>query len=67
MKMKLILDRDCKEGGNGGNAGGNFRPIKPSGGSASGGEGDAAMFIQKSSKMNDMTEFDEGFDEEGLF
>lgn len=54
-------------GGNGGNAGGNFRPIKPSGGSASGGEGDAAMFIQKSSKMNDMTEFDEGFDEEGLF
>jgi replicative DNA helicase len=54
-------------GGNQGGGGGNFRPIKPSGGAQSGGEGDAAMFIQKSSKMNDMAEFDEGFDEEGLF
>jgi len=25
------------------------------------------MFIQKPSKMNEMTEFDEGFDEEALF
>jgi len=43
-----------------------FKPIGP-GNSGAQGEGGAAMFIQKSSKMNQMTEFDEGFDEEDLF
>jgi replicative DNA helicase len=43
-----------------------FKPIGPRD-SGAGGDGGAAMFIQKSSKMNQMTEFDEGFDEEDLF
>nr|MCU0388082.1 DnaB-like helicase C-terminal domain-containing protein [Chitinophagaceae bacterium] len=43
----------------------NFKPVKPSTGGSDG--GDAAMFIQKPSKMNEMTDFDEGFNEEDLF
>jgi replicative DNA helicase len=48
-------------------SGGNFKQLKPTGSQGQGNDGDAAMFIQKPSKMNDMPEFDEGFDEEGLF
>lgn len=42
-----------------------FKPVPPAG-DADGSSG-AAMFINKPSKMNKMTEFDEGFDEEQLF
>jgi replicative DNA helicase len=42
---------------------GNFKPIPPSGGAAGEGSG-AALFIQKSSKMNDMTDFDEGVEDD---
>ena len=45
----------------------NLKKLPGQGVPAQGAGGDAAMFIQKSSKMNDMTEFDEGFNEEDLF
>jgi replicative DNA helicase len=51
-----------EEGGN--PFGGTYRPIRPDEGS--GGASGAALFIEKPSRMNDMENFDDGFDEESL-
>lgn len=48
----------------GGGGGGGFRPVRPDEGQGAG--GGAALFIEKPSKMNEMTDFDDGFDEEEL-
>jgi len=52
-----------EEGGNPFGNAGNFKKL--SGGEAGGGSG-AALFIEKPSRMNDMQNFDDGFDEEEL-
>jgi replicative DNA helicase len=44
-----------------------FKPIRPTDTGAGNDSGGAAMFIQKESKMNQMTDFDEGFNEEDLY
>ncbi|MDA3615856.1 replicative DNA helicase [Polluticaenibacter yanchengensis] len=48
----------------------NFTPIGNTGGPGGGlpqGSNDSALFIQKGSKMNEMNDFDDGFDAENLF
>jgi replicative DNA helicase len=71
LKALLHIQRfvDWDEGENDFGAGlpSNLKPVRPTGGGQSAGEGEAAMFIQKSSKMNEMTDFDEGYNEEDLF
>jgi replicative DNA helicase len=70
IKLKAILSVQRFEEWNdneGGGIGGNFKPISslpPTGGSTSG--GDAKLYIQKGSRMNN-GEFDEGFDEPSPF
>ena len=44
---------------------GNWKPIQP--GTMSQGNGETAFFIQKGSKMNQSSDFDEGFDEGAPF
>ncbi len=56
---------DFDEGGGGGfMPEGNFRQVRPDEGKP--GSGGAALFIEKPSRMNDMQDFDDGFDEEEL-
>jgi len=44
---------------------GNWKPVQP--GTMSQGNGETAFFIQKGSKMNQSSDFDEGFDEGAPF
>ena len=46
----------------------NFKPVNPNAGmGGAGGGSDAGLYIQKPSKMNDMSDFDDGFDQDQLF
>jgi replicative DNA helicase len=81
VKLKAMLhvqkfidwDEDENNYGAGLPAASNFKPIGsqqgPQGGGqpAGGGGSDAALYIQKPSKMNEMTDFDDGFEEDNLF
>jgi replicative DNA helicase len=81
VKLKALLhvqkfidwDEDENSYGAGLPAASNFKPIgspqgQQGGGQPAGGGGnDAALYIQKPSKMNEMTDFDDGFEEDQLF
>jgi replicative DNA helicase len=62
LHIQRFVDFDENEGSGGFTPSGNFRPVTPD----EGGNGGAALFIQKSSRMNEMNDFDDGFDEEAL-
>ena len=66
LHIQKFVEMDDNDFGPGLPSGGNFRPVQPAAGEDAGGDG-AAFFIQKSSKMNDSKDFDEGFEEEELF
>jgi len=68
LHIQKFVDWDENDNDFGGGLPSNFKPINPNAGMAGGGGGsDAGLYIQKPSKMNDMSDFDDGFDQDQLF
>lgn len=64
LHIQKFVDWDDNENDYGSGLPSNFKPVPPSSGNNG---SDAALYIQKPSKMNDMTDFDDGFDQDQLF
>jgi replicative DNA helicase len=63
LHIQKFVDWDDNETNYGPGLPSNFKPLP----GASAGGGDAALYIEKPSKMNNMKDFDEGYDEDQLF
>jgi replicative DNA helicase len=68
LHIQKFVDWDENENDFGAGLPSNFKPINPNAGiGGAGGGSDAGLYIQKPSKMNDMSDFDDGFDQDQLF
>jgi replicative DNA helicase len=68
LHIQKFVDWDENDNDYGGGLPSNFKPINPNAGMPGGSGGsDAGLYIQKPSKMNDMSDFDDGFDQDQLF